>query len=145
MVRIGREEVLGLDASTICLDIIDTLPEEKMPWVAAWFKDSVDNGIFDWREFIDHLCIQFQDNQACQAAVEMIQRIEQGYNQLFQDFLKDFEYRMALCRDLFTLLGKTTQLNLSLNVRLHRALVSADLPSTSNYKEWVTKVSKVAA
>ena len=101
MVRIEREEALGIDASTICLDIIDTLPEEKMPRVAAWFKDSVDNGIFDWREFIDHLCIQFQDNQACQAAIEMIHHMEQGYNQLFQDFLKDFEYRMALCRDLF--------------------------------------------
>ena len=70
--------------------------------------------------------------------------MEQGQNQLFRDFLKYFEYRMAPCREAYTQLGKSIQLKPSLNSRLRQALVGVKLPPLENYSAWVEGVAEVA-
>ncbi|POS86515.1 hypothetical protein EPUL_000556 [Erysiphe pulchra] len=77
------------------------------------------------------------DKQAQQAASELVSRMEQGQNQSFADFLRDFEYRLAQSGDAFTPLGKTH--------RLRRTLVGLELPHPENYYAWVSKVKDIAA
>ena len=70
----------------------------------------------------------------------------QGRHQLFRDFLKEFEYQVALSGgdEIFTPLAKTRQLKLSLNNNLRRALIGVKLPSERNYTEWVSSVKEIA-
>ena len=143
--RIQREWAPHVDPCSICLDMIDTLPDEKKSRVAAWFEESSQKNSFSWENFVEHFRRQFDDKEARQAASEHVSRMEQGYNQLFLDFLKDFEYRMAPCREAYTQLGKSMQLKASLNTRLRRALVGLKLPALDNYSAWVEGVTEVAA
>lgn len=143
--RINREWATHVDPCSICLDMIDTLPDEKKTRVAAWFEESSRQGAFSWQNFVEHFRHQFDDKEARQAASEYVARMEQGYNQFFLDFLKDFEYRIAPCREAFTPLGKSIQLKASLNSRLRRALVGVKLPPPENYEAWVGGVAEVAA
>lgn len=143
--RIQREWAPYVDPCSICLDMIDTLPDEKKSRVAAWFEESSQKNSFSWENFVEHFRSQFDDKEARQAASEHVSRMEQGYNQLFLDFLKDFEYRMAPCREAYTQLGKSMQLKASLNTRLRRALVGLKLPALDNYSAWVEGVTEVAA
>lgn len=143
--RIEREWAPFVDPCSICLDMIDTLPEDKKSRVAAWFEDKSRTNSFDWQVLVEHFRNQFDDKEARQSASEYVTRMEQGYNQLFLDFLKDFEYRIAPCREAYTPLGKSMQLKSSLNTRLRRALVGVRLPPLENYTAWVAGVAEVAA
>lgn len=145
--RVVRELEPYTDSCKICLDMIDTLPEEKQARAAEWFRESARTNEFNWRQLALFFRKQFEDKQARQAAAAMLNRMEQGYHQYFQDFLKDFEYRLALCggSEAFTSLGKTQQLKNSINSRLRRALVGVKLPPPTDYKAWVEEVMEVAA
>lgn len=145
--RIQRELDSFMEPSAICLDMIDTLPEKKQSRVAYWFEESKAREEFDWRELIRVFRKEFENKDARQAASEILTRMVQGKNQLFVDFLRDFEYRLALSggNEAFTPLGKTQQLKASLNSRLRRSLIGVKLPSPGNYKEWVAEVKEVAA
>lgn len=125
--------------------MIDTLPDEKKTRVAAGFEESARQNNFSWQNFVEHFRQQFDDKEARQAASEYVTRMEQGFNQLFLDFLKDFEYRIAPCREAYNSLGKSMQLKASLNTRLRRALVGVKLPLLENYQAWVEGVAEVAA
>ncbi|RKF64086.1 hypothetical protein OnM2_021105 [Erysiphe neolycopersici] len=140
--RIEREWEPYVDQGSICLDMIDSLPDEKKPRISAWFDKNQPN--YNWRKFAAHFNEQFEDKEERQAASEYVNRMEQGHNQLFLDFLKDFEYRISPCREAFTPLGKSIQLKASLNSRLRRALVGLDMPPLEDYDAWVRKVTKVA-
>ncbi|KHJ34005.1 hypothetical protein EV44_g3125 [Erysiphe necator] len=142
MARIEREWEPYVDQGSICLDMIDSLPDHKRPRIAAWLEDNVEN--YCWRNLAEHFREQFEDKEERQAASKYVSRMEQSHNQLFLDFLKDSEYRMAPCREAFTPLAKSMQFKASLNSRLRRALVGLDLPPLENNSEWVKKVTKVA-
>lgn len=143
--RIKKEWASSVDPCSICLDMIDTLPDEKKPRVAAWFQERSRLNNFSWMDLIEHFHRQFDDKEARQSASEYVNRMEQRYNQLFLDFLKDFEYHIAPCSAAFTPLGKSMQLKASLNNRLRKALVGLKLPPLENYNAWVEEVCEVAA
>lgn len=102
---------------------------------------------FHWKELLPIFRKEFGDKQARQAALEIVSRMEQGFHQYFQDFLKDFEYRVSQSggSETYTDTNKTMLLKVSLNSRLRRALVSVKLPPACNYTEWVNEVKDVAA
>lgn len=145
--RITKELDSFVEPAAICLDMIDTLPEKKQSRVAYWFEESKSNENFDWRELIRVFRKEFESKNARQAASEIVTRMAQGKNQLFVDFLRDFEYRLAQSggNEAFTPLGKTQQLKASLNPRLRNSLIGVKLPSPKYYREWVAEVKEVAA
>ncbi|POS87432.1 hypothetical protein EPUL_000238 [Erysiphe pulchra] len=143
--RIKREWASFVDPCSICLDMIDTLPDDKKLRIAAWFQESSRLNNFSWKDLIEHFHRQFDDKEARQSASECVNRMEQGYNQLFIDFLKDFEYHITPCSATFTPLEKPMQLKASLNNRLRKALVVLKMPPLENYDAWVEEVCEVAA
>ncbi|KAI0996850.1 hypothetical protein K3495_g11334 [Podosphaera aphanis] len=145
--RVEQKLVPFVEGGIICLDMIETLPEDKKSRVSAWFEESKARNVFDWRALIQHFRDEFEDKQAMQAASEYLNRMEQGYHQYFRDFLKDFEYRVAQSGGsaVYTSHYKTMQLKASLNSRLRRGLLGVKLPHPNNYKEWVAEVKEVAA
>lgn len=145
--RVERELAPFVESAAICLDMIDTLPEKKQSRVSDWFEESRSNENFSWQDLIKVFRREFENKEARQAASEIVSRMEQGKNQLFVDFLRDFEYRLAQSggNEAYTPLGKTQQLKASLNPRLRRSLIGVKLPSAKNYREWVMEVKEVAA
>lgn len=89
---------------------------------------------------------EFEDIQAQQIAHKYVLRMEQGRNQRFQDFVKEFEHKIAACggEELFSPAAKTRQLKASLNSRLCRSLIGVKLPAIEKYDEWVMTVKDVA-
>lgn len=148
MLRTRVEKEIGdhREPSCLCIDIINTLPDEKKSRVANWFSLSKKADNFNWRELLNVFEHEFEDTQAQQSATELVQRMEQGRHQMFRDFLKEFEYQVALSggEEIFTPLAKTRQLKLSLNNSLRRALIGVKLPSEKNYLEWVSAVKEIA-
>lgn len=146
-IRVEKELAPCKESSSICLDIIDTIPEEKKSRIAPWFSECKIKNKFDWEDLLDRLFHEFEDNQAQQSAIEVVQRMEQGQNQYFHDFLKDFERKVAMSggNEIYTPAMKTMQLKASLNSRLRRALVGVKLPPVHKYSEWVAEVKGVAA
>ncbi|KAI0999168.1 hypothetical protein K3495_g9028 [Podosphaera aphanis] len=109
--------------------MIDTLPESKQARTAEWFSESERKGDFNWRELASFFRKQFEDKQARQTAASILNRMEQGHHQFFDDFLRDFEHRVA---------------QNAVNSRLRRALISVKLPSPENYQAWIEEVREVA-
>ena len=83
------------DESIICLDVIDTLPDDKQHRVSEWFEDCRNSGQFSWESLLKHLENEFSGKQAQQSASELLSRMEQGCYQYFDNFLREFEYRLA--------------------------------------------------
>ena len=50
-----------LDDRTICLDVIETLPELAKPRVSTWFEKRRADGSFSWKELVQHLKETFAD------------------------------------------------------------------------------------
>lgn len=148
MLRTKVEKEIGdhREPSCLCIDIINTLPDEKKSRVANLFSQCKQADNFNWRELLNVFEHEFENTQAQQSATELVQRMEQGRHQMFRDFLKEFEYQIALSggEDIFTPLAKTRQLKLSLNNILRRALIGVKLPSERNYLEWVSTVKEIA-
>ncbi|KAI0997024.1 hypothetical protein K3495_g11159 [Podosphaera aphanis] len=145
-IRIQTDLAPFFNDCSICLDMIDTLPEELKPRVASWFDLRRVSGKFNWKEFLEHFKATFSDKQARQTAAELVNRMEQGEHQYFLDFLQDFEHKMVQCGGelTYTPAGKTMQLKASLNGRLQRALIGVKLPSVELFDEWVAEVKEVA-
>lgn len=145
-IRVERELAPYREESAICIDIIDTLPEDKKSRVAGWFSNSKRKNVFDWQDLLDVFQQEFEDIQAQQTAHEMVLRMEQGHCQYFHEFVKDFEYKVSLSggEELFTASAKTRQLKASLNTRLRRALIGVKLPQIKDYSKWVQAVREVA-
>ncbi|KAI0997915.1 hypothetical protein K3495_g10273 [Podosphaera aphanis] len=135
-----------IDDRSICLDMIETLPDNLKSRVSTWFESRRVSGRFDWKEFIEHFRSIFADRQASQTASEILNQMEQGENQYFADSLQDFEYRLAQSGgdEAYTPLGKTQQLKASINGKLRRALIGLKLPDARKFSEWVTEVKEVA-
>ena len=59
----------------------------------------------------------FGDHQALDTAVEKFSRMRQGNNQYFQDYVKEYGYRVALCggEETYTSQGKSLHLRLVVN------------------------------
>lgn len=134
-------------AGQICMDMIDSLPDNKKSRVESWFKERRKCGNFNWRELLLHFYREFQDHQAQQSALEALERMEQGPHQYFLDFLKDFEYKVAQSGGAatHTLRHQTMMLKGSLNRRLRRSLLGLKLPAPENYNAWVSEVKEIAA
>ncbi|KAI0996318.1 hypothetical protein K3495_g11862 [Podosphaera aphanis] len=134
------------DECSICLDVIDTLPENLKSRVSGWFDSRRAGGNFSWRELIQYLQNTFTDRQGQQAASELLDRMEQGEHQLFADFLQDFNYRLAQSGgdEAHTVLGKTQKLKAAMNNQLRRALIGLKLPSANKHEEWVAEVREIA-
>lgn len=131
----------------ICMDMIDTLPDNKKCRVESWFKGKKASGRFNWRELLICFRNEFQDNQAQQAALETLERMEQGQHQFFMDYLKEFELKVAQSGGIatHTLRHQTMLLKGSLNRRLRRSLLGLKLPPPENYSAWVAEVKEIAA
>lgn len=116
--RVERELSPFVDPCSICLDMIDTLSETKQARVAEWFQESERNGTFNWRELAFFFRKQFEDKQARQTAASMLSRMEQGYHHFFDNFPRDFEYRVAQSggSEAHTNLGKIQKLKDAVNV-----------------------------
>lgn len=144
--RVERELSPFADPCRICLDMIDTLPETKQARAAEWFNESERKGDFNWRELATFFRKQFEDKQARQTAASILNRMEQGYHQYFDDFLRDFEYRIVQSggREAHTDLGKTQKLKDAVNSRLRRHLIGVKLPPPENYQDWVEEVREIA-
>ena len=63
-IRFKKEVDHSREASSICIDIIDTLPDDKKPRVANWFADSKASGLFSWKDLLQVLQNEFEDSQA---------------------------------------------------------------------------------
>lgn len=76
----------------------------------------------------------------------MVLRMEHSQSQYFHEFLKYFEYKVALSggEELFTTAAKNRKLKSSLNSRLRRAHIGVKLPQINNYSEWVVAIGEVA-
>ena len=70
-----------------------------------------------------------------------------GNNQYFQDYVKEYEYRVALCgeQETYTSQGKSLHLRLTLYDRLKKALIDMHLPSPKDYRAYVNAIRKVAS
>ncbi|KAI1002405.1 hypothetical protein K3495_g5796 [Podosphaera aphanis] len=114
-----------LDRS-ICLDMVNSLPIEKRPRVASWNE--------------------FEDKQARLAASEKFLRMEQNDHQYFGDFIKDYEYQVAISGDSWTWTpsSRVNLLNAAINHSLRKSLDSVKLPSDENYSAWVAELKEVA-
>ena len=66
--RIQREWAPYVDPCSICLDMIDTLLDEKKLRVTEWFEESSQKNSFSWESFVEHFRRQFDDKEALQAA-----------------------------------------------------------------------------
>ncbi|KAI0993576.1 hypothetical protein K3495_g14608 [Podosphaera aphanis] len=93
--RITTDFAPFFDECSICLDIINTLPDNLKSRVSGWFDSRRSEGNFSWKELVQHLETTFADRQGQQAASELLDMMEQGEHQLFADFLQDFNYRLA--------------------------------------------------
>ena len=102
----GLEGVVEEDS--ICLDMIDTLPQELQTRTEEWFQDRQKSRNYSWRELFDHFSELFGDQQVLEAAVEQFCRIQKGRNQYFHDYIKEFDYKVAMCggEDTYTPQGK---------------------------------------
>lgn len=142
-----EEELDGVYSDrSICLDMVNSLPAEKRPRVANWFNEKSETKNFSWREFIKHFQNEFEDKQAKLAASEKLLRMEQNEHRYFSDFIKDFEYQVAISGGsrTWTASSKVNLLNAAINNPLRKSLVSVKLPSDENYTSWVTEVKEVA-
>ncbi|KAI1006339.1 hypothetical protein K3495_g1884 [Podosphaera aphanis] len=74
--RVEQEIVPFVDGGIICLDMIETLPEDKKSRSSAWFEEIKARQVFDWRALIQHFRDEFEDKQAMQAASEYLNRME---------------------------------------------------------------------
>ncbi|KAI1000887.1 hypothetical protein K3495_g7312 [Podosphaera aphanis] len=119
----------------------------KQARAAECFGESEKKKVFDWRKLALFFRKQFEDKQAAQAAAALLNRMEQGFHQYFDDFLKDFDYRVAQSggNEAHTSRGKTHRLKDSLNPQLRRALIGVKLPPSKDYHVWVEEVREVAA
>ena len=147
-IRVENEMGVVIESSSICIDIVDTLPDEKKSRIASWFSlnKGKETGSFNWKELLDVIQREFEDAQAQQVALELLQRMEQGPHQYFHEFLKEFEYKAAFCGgdEMFTPSAMTRQLKSSLNNSLRRSLIGVKLPPVKQYAEWVAAVREVA-
>ncbi|KAI0994292.1 hypothetical protein K3495_g13890 [Podosphaera aphanis] len=142
-----EEEMDGvLSDRSICLDMVNSLPAEKRPRVASWFNERSETKGFSWREFIQHFRNEFEDKQARLAVSEKLLRMEQNDHQYFGDFIKDFEYQVAISGGsrTWTPSSRVNLLNAAINHSLRKSLVSVKLPSDENYSAWVAEVKEVA-
>lgn len=102
----------NFDHRSICLDTIETLPDDLKPRVATWFENRRAEDTFNWRDFIEHFRVTFADHQGRQTVSEFLNQMEQGENLYFAEFVQDFEHRWAQSgvEEAYTSLGKTQQL-----------------------------------
>ncbi|RKF64368.1 hypothetical protein GcM3_133014 [Golovinomyces cichoracearum] len=145
--RIEREMQGVFEEDTICLDMVDTLPNDLQAKTEEWFDERQRGEDYSWRKLLDHFSELFGDHQALETAVENFNRTRQGPNQYFQDYIKEFEYRVALCggEETYTPQGKSLHLRLSLNNRLKKALIGVSLPNPKDYRAYVNEIRKVAS
>lgn len=143
--RIESDFAPYFDERSICLDMIDTLPDNLKGRVSNWFETRRVSGIFSSAEFIQYFKDTFADRQAQQSASEVLDRMEQGECQ-FGEFFQDFEHQLALSRGdaVYTEVGKTQKLKAALNRKLRRALIGLRLPDPGRYQDWVQEVRDIA-
>ncbi|KAI0995279.1 hypothetical protein K3495_g12903 [Podosphaera aphanis] len=143
--RIEEELDRIISDKSICLDMVNSLPVDKRPRVTGWFNDRSEEKQYNWRELVQHFRNEFEDKQAKLAASEKLLRMEQNDHQLFSDFIKDFEYQVAISggNRTWTPSSKVNILNAAINNSLRKALVPVKLPS-EDYSLWVAEVKEVA-
>ncbi|KAI0993380.1 hypothetical protein K3495_g14804 [Podosphaera aphanis] len=128
------------------MDMVNSLPSDKRARVAGWFDERRSTNRFKWRDLLQHFRDEFEDQQAKLTAGEELLRIEQGAHQYFCDFLRDFEYKVAVSggSTVWTSGSKVNMLNAAVNKKLRRALVPVKLPPTLNYQAFVAELKEVA-
>ena len=62
--RVEKEMSDCKESSSFCIDIINTLPEEKRSGFANWFSLSKKKDQFDWRNLLEVFEREFEDTQA---------------------------------------------------------------------------------
>lgn len=144
--RIEEEWDGKISDKSICLDMVNSLPVNKRPRVAGWFNERAEDNKYNWRQLAQHFRNQFEDKQARLAASEKLLRMEQNDQQFFGDFIKDFEYQVAISggNRTWTPVSKVNILNAAINDSLRKALVPVKLPPEDEYSLWVTEVKEVA-
>ena len=63
-IRIEKEVDHSREAGSICIDTINTLPDDKKPRVANWFAESKASGLFSWKDLLQVFQNEFEDRQA---------------------------------------------------------------------------------
>ena len=116
--------------------MIDTLPQELQTRKEEWFQDRQKSRNYSWRELFDHFSELFGDQHVLETAVEQFCRIQQGRNQYFHDYVKEFDYKVAMCggEDTYIPQGKSLHLRMSLNSRVKKALIGPPLPYPREHK-----------
>lgn len=89
-------QFLGSDRS-ICLSIFNSIPTDKQPRIMQWYRNGGSDGSYNWELFLAHITDQLENKQARQTARSQLQRMRMGKNQLFVDFLQDFELKITQC------------------------------------------------
>ena len=134
---------LGND-KTICNGILGTLPEDKQQRVSHWFLSGGVDGQYNVEAFLEHIKDKFEDKEAKQTAGDLLNRMRMGTSQKFDDFLQDFEFKLAQCDGLgWADRDKIIRVNTCINPKLANALVPVDL-SDNDYAKWVKAVRRVA-
>ncbi|KAI0994023.1 hypothetical protein K3495_g14160 [Podosphaera aphanis] len=136
-------EFLGSNRS-ICLGIFNSLPVDKQPRVMHWYRTGGPEKTHKWESFLEHIVDQLENKQARQTARNQLQRMRMGSNQLFVDFLQDFELKLSQCDcthwsdDM-----KISLLENGINSSLRHFLPSKSLPD-DDYLKWISKVKRVS-
>src|ERR1700744_207256 len=138
------EGASDLSQKMICYRMVETLPEKKPKLVANWFNTGGKNKDWNWKEFLKHFALQFEDKQAKRAASDELSRMRQGATQLFSDFVSDFEYKLAIAGGSdWPADVRLSYVHAGINTALRTALVTMALPE-NDYDEWMTAVKLVA-
>lgn len=134
---------LGSDRA-ICLGILNSIPVDKQSRVSHWFETGGPSGMHNWKDFVEHIKLEFEDKQARQTAGDLLYRMRMGSNQYFCDFFQDFQVKLAQCGGTnWPDSSKIMKLNSSINESLSDHLVSKDLPD-DDFETWVSMVKRVA-
>lgn len=118
----------------VCIDMMNTLPIDLQLRVSHWFQKGGLERNWNYELFFEHFNENFEDKQAARAAGEDQARMRQGAHQLFADFLRDYEYKLAQADGLeWHDKAKINGINIGLNHRLQKSLVSVSGLSSSSY------------
>ena len=62
-----------------------------------WYRSGGPDKTHNWELFLHHIVDQLENKKARQTARSQLQRMRMGFNQLFIDFLQDFELKVSQC------------------------------------------------
>lgn len=133
----------GMKTRDICLNMSESIPQDKQKMIQHWYTSGGDDGQYNWEKFIDEFSLQFENKLARLTALDEASRMRQGEAQHFSDFVADVNYKLGLAGALggaqkWTDGARIAHMHNCLNTTLSKALIYAPLPLALLLKSWRT-------